>query len=98
MHFGVQCWSQILVFPNEGTAKRLSRLDVGSSSIQDEAEDVEEQPLVRHRSRRMSYASINSGRENEEAEVTPPSSPGQDDDINHPPTNIIDPPTDEVVS
>ncbi|KAF7127234.1 hypothetical protein RHSIM_Rhsim11G0003600 [Rhododendron simsii] len=87
--------SQILVFPNEGTAKRLSRLDVGSSSIQDEAEDVEEQPLVRHRSRRMSYASINSGRENEEAEVTPPSSPGQDDDINHPPTNIIDPPTDE---
>lgn len=75
--------------------ERLSRLDVGSSSIQDEAEDVEEQPLVRHRSRRMSYASINSGKENEEAEVTPPSSPGQDDDINHPPTNIIDPPTDE---
>ncbi|KAI8530348.1 hypothetical protein RHMOL_Rhmol11G0050600 [Rhododendron molle] len=69
------------------------RLDVGSSSIQDEAEDVEEQPLVRHRSRRMSYASINSGKENE-AEVTPPSSPGQDD-INHPSTNIIDPPTDE---
>ncbi|XP_058190933.1 plant UBX domain-containing protein 8-like isoform X2 [Rhododendron vialii] len=71
------------------------RLDVGSSSIQDEAEDVEEQPLVRHRSRRVSYASINFGKENEEAEVTPPSSPGQDDDINHPPTNIIDPPTDE---
>ncbi|XP_058190935.1 plant UBX domain-containing protein 8-like isoform X3 [Rhododendron vialii] len=75
--------------------ERLSRLDVGSSSIQDEAEDVEEQPLVRHRSRRVSYASINFGKENEEAEVTPPSSPGQDDDINHPPTNIIDPPTDE---
>lgn len=74
--------------------ERLSRLDVGSSSIQDEAEDVEEQPLVRHRSRRMSYASVNNGEENEEVDVTTPSSPGQRD-TNHPPNNRIDPPTDE---
>ncbi|KAL6986182.1 hypothetical protein U1Q18_019550, partial [Sarracenia purpurea var. burkii] len=72
------------------------RLDVGSSSNQDEAEDAEEQPLVRHRSRRMSSASVDSGKETGEVEVTPLSSPGQHDNINHPPTHDRnDFPTDE---
>ncbi|KAI7987220.1 Plant UBX domain-containing protein 8 [Camellia lanceoleosa] len=44
-------WRQVFVPPDKCTS-RQSRLDVGSSSIQEEAEDVEEQPPVRHRSRR----------------------------------------------
>ncbi|KAI7987545.1 Plant UBX domain-containing protein 8 [Camellia lanceoleosa] len=71
------------------------RLDVGSSSVQEEAEDVEEQPLVRHRSRRMSSASVDSAKEIGEVEITPPSSPGQDNSINHPPQNANDFQSDE---
>ncbi|KAI8030304.1 Plant UBX domain-containing protein 8, partial [Camellia lanceoleosa] len=50
-------WRQVFVPPDKCTS-RQSRLDVGSSSIQEAAEDVEEQPLVRHRSRRMSSAFV----------------------------------------
>ncbi|XP_057510879.1 plant UBX domain-containing protein 8-like isoform X2 [Actinidia eriantha] len=67
----------------------------GSSSLQDEAEDVEEQPLVRHRSRHMSSASVGSGKETGEIEVTPPSGPGQQTNISHPPRNRNDFHTDE---
>ncbi|XP_057463489.1 plant UBX domain-containing protein 8-like isoform X1 [Actinidia eriantha] len=69
-------------------------LDVGSSSLQDEAEDVEEQPLVRH-SRHMSSASVGSDKETGEVEVTPPSSPGQQINISRPPNNRNDLHTDE---
>ncbi|XWS61826.1 hypothetical protein CRYUN_Cryun07bG0158500 [Craigia yunnanensis] len=49
----------------------------GSSSIQDEAEDVDEQPLVRHRSRQTSSGSGESANEVGVVEASPPSSPGQ---------------------
>ncbi|CAL5360002.1 unnamed protein product [Camellia sinensis] len=85
---------QVFVPPDKCTS-RQSRLDVGSSSIQEEAEDVEEQPLVRHRSRRMPSASVDSAKEIGEVEITPPSSPGQDNSINHPPHNANDFQSDE---
>ncbi|XP_050228897.1 plant UBX domain-containing protein 8 [Mercurialis annua] len=53
------------------------RVRTGSISIQDEAEDLEEQPLVRHRSRRTSSGSLDSSREVAAVEDSPPSSPGQ---------------------
>jgi hypothetical protein len=63
-----------------------SRLEPGSSSIQqEEAEDVEEQPLVRHRSRRMSSGSLDSAKGVEVVEASsPPSSPGRHVIGNHP--------------
>ncbi|KAI8015112.1 Phosphatidylinositol/phosphatidylcholine transfer protein SFH10 [Camellia lanceoleosa] len=50
-------WRQVFVPPDKCTS-RQSRLDVGSSSIQEATEDVEEQPLVRHRSRHISSAFV----------------------------------------
>lgn len=50
-------------------------MEVGGSSAQDEAEDIEEQPLVRHRSRPMSSGSVDIGGE---VEDSPPSSPLRD--------------------
>ncbi|KAK3027552.1 hypothetical protein RJ639_042321 [Escallonia herrerae] len=44
------------------------RLEAGGSSIQDEAEDAEEQPLVRHRSRHMSSDSVDTAKEMGEIE------------------------------
>ncbi|XP_031275126.1 plant UBX domain-containing protein 8-like [Pistacia vera] len=55
------------------------RLEAGSSSIQDEAEDLEEQPLVRHRSRHMSSGSVELPKEAGVIEASSPSSPGQHD-------------------
>ncbi|KAL5551799.1 hypothetical protein UlMin_001975 [Ulmus minor] len=60
------------------------RLEAGSSFIQDETEDVEEQPLVRHRSRRMSFGSMESDKEVGVIEPSPPSSPRQLNTDNHP--------------
>lgn len=45
--------------------------EAGSSSIQDEADDMDEQPLIRSRPRRMSSASVRAHREVEESEVSP---------------------------
>uniref|UniRef100_A0A5B7AK21 UBX domain-containing protein n=1 Tax=Davidia involucrata TaxID=16924 RepID=A0A5B7AK21_DAVIN len=64
-------------------ASTNGRLEVGSSSIQDEVDDVEEQPLVRHRSRHMSSGSVGSAREI----GSPQSSPEQQNNVNHPPPN-----------
>ncbi|KAJ8449305.1 hypothetical protein Cgig2_002437 [Carnegiea gigantea] len=52
------------------------KIEVGNSSIQDEVEESEEQPLVRHRSRRRSSASEEQ-MEVGEAEVSPVLSPLQ---------------------
>lgn len=52
------------------------KIEVGNSSIQDEVEESEEQPLVRHRSRRRSSASEEQ-MEVGEAEVSPVLSPPQ---------------------
>ncbi|KAJ7952370.1 plant UBX domain-containing protein 8 [Quillaja saponaria] len=53
------------------------RLEPGSSSIQDEAEDAEEQPLVRHRSRRVSSGSGDSAKDVGLIEANAQSSTGQ---------------------
>ncbi|WCJ26179.1 Plant UBX domain-containing protein 8 [Euphorbia peplus] len=54
------------------------RVRTGNSSIPDDSEDVEEeQPLVRHRSRRTSSGSMESIREVGVAETSTPSSPRQ---------------------
>ncbi|PRQ17818.1 putative UBX domain-containing protein 2/7 [Rosa chinensis] len=59
-------------------------LEAGSSSIRDDTEDVEEQPLVRHRSRRMPPGSVESSKEFGPSETSTPSSPGEQDMGNHP--------------
>ncbi|KAK9276363.1 hypothetical protein L1049_005896 [Liquidambar formosana] len=61
---------------DKGTSSQ-SKLDAGSSSLHDEAEDVEEQPLVRHRTRPMSSSSVESVKD-EENEVSPQTSPEQE--------------------
>ncbi|CAA2993431.1 plant UBX domain-containing protein 8-like isoform X2 [Olea europaea var. sylvestris] len=66
------------------TAQRQPWLEVGSSSIQDEAEDAEEHPLVRHGRRHMSPGSVDTTTQNiEEVDVTPLSSPRQGGSLHH---------------
>nr|GME16951.1 plant UBX domain-containing protein 8 [Ipomoea batatas] len=71
-----------------------TRLELGSTSINDEAGDVEEQPLVGRRSKRASSSSIDIDR-NEVNEVSPVSSPRRDDNLNNIQHNGADYPTDE---
>ena len=59
----------------------------GSASIQDEAEDMEEQPLVRHRSMQTSSGSEQFAKEVRIVETSPPSSPGRQGIGNLPPNN-----------
>ncbi|XP_076960242.1 plant UBX domain-containing protein 8-like isoform X2 [Bidens hawaiensis] len=54
----------------ETLASSNGRLGVGSSSVEDETEDVDEQPLVRHRTRRTNSNA--------------PSAPIQQQNVNHP--------------
>ncbi|KAI4327009.1 hypothetical protein L6164_019514 [Bauhinia variegata] len=56
----------------------------GRTSFQDETEDVEEQPLVRNRSRRMSLGSTESAKDVGVAETSTLSSTAQQDSSNHP--------------
>ncbi|XP_051115109.1 plant UBX domain-containing protein 8 [Andrographis paniculata] len=56
---------------------RQSHLELGSSSIQDEDEDVEDIQLIRHRRRRVASSSIDSPEDNGGVEASPPSSPRQ---------------------
>lgn len=71
-------------------------MEAGSSSIRDDTEDVEEQPLVRHRSRRMPYGSVESAKELGPSETSTPSSPGEQDMGNHPSHDGSAFPSDEV--
>eukprot|EP00268_Persea_americana_P018587 TRINITY_DN1933_c0_g1_i2.p1 TRINITY_DN1933_c0_g1~~TRINITY_DN1933_c0_g1_i2.p1 ORF type:complete len:494 (-),score=154.48 TRINITY_DN1933_c0_g1_i2:871-2352(-) len=63
----------------------------GNSSVQEEVEDVEEQPLVRHRSRRISFGASSDAMESaavvEEMVDSLPSSPIPHDITNHPQPN-----------
>ncbi|KAL6174637.1 hypothetical protein ACLB2K_051283 [Fragaria x ananassa] len=59
-------------------------LEAGSSSIRDDTEDVEEQPLVRHRSRRMPPGSVEPSKEVGPSETSTPSSSGEQDTGDHP--------------
>ncbi|GFP85174.1 scarecrow-like protein 28 [Phtheirospermum japonicum] len=60
---------------------RQSQLEPGRTSLQDEDEDLEEQPLVRRRRRRVSSGPINTANNTEEVDVTAPSSPRQQDNV-----------------
>ncbi|KAG6788366.1 hypothetical protein POTOM_004431 [Populus tomentosa] len=71
-----------------GIALLNGRQEAGSSSIHDEAEDVEEQPLIRHRSRQTSSGSMESAREAGAVEASPPSSPGRSNIGSHPLHNV----------
>ncbi|XP_022893950.1 plant UBX domain-containing protein 8-like [Olea europaea var. sylvestris] len=70
----------------KSSSGRQSRLEIGSSSIQNEA-DVEEQPLVRQRNRHMTSDSL------EGVEVTPP--PSQHDNLHQSQQNESVFPSDE---
>ncbi|KAH6790768.1 Ubiquitin-like superfamily protein [Perilla frutescens var. frutescens] len=74
---------------------RQSQLEVRSTTLPDEAEDVEELPLVRRRRRRVSSASIDTAEQIEEVDNTPPSSPPPDNNALHPPQIGSDFPSDE---
>lgn len=80
----VLCWRQGVGLPSEATLIQ-PKVEPGSSSFQDDTEE-EEQPLVRQRSRRISFGS-DSVREASEMEDTPPSSPGPRDTGVHPQNN-----------
>ncbi|KAL0292912.1 UNVERIFIED_CONTAM: Plant UBX domain-containing protein 8, partial [Sesamum radiatum] len=60
-----------------------SWVEVGNTSLEDEAEDVEELPLVRHRRRCVSTGPTSTAKNIEDIEVTPPSSPRCHDCIQH---------------
>ncbi|KAJ4976437.1 hypothetical protein NE237_001543 [Protea cynaroides] len=62
----------------KGTPSQLN-LEAGSSSVQNEAVDVKEQPLVKHSSRHVSSGSVESARNVGEMIDSPPSSPRQHD-------------------
>ncbi|XP_043689934.1 plant UBX domain-containing protein 8-like [Telopea speciosissima] len=62
----------------KGTSSQF-KTEAGSSSVQDEAKDVEEQPLVKHRSRRVSSGSVESARDVGEMMDSPPSRPRRHD-------------------
>ncbi|KAK9067983.1 hypothetical protein SSX86_012094 [Deinandra increscens subsp. villosa] len=79
----------------KSTSLNGSRLDVGSSSIPDEVDEAEEQPLVRNRSRLMSSRSIDSAEDIDEVDLDLPSSLQQPPNINHPGNNRSDFPSDE---
>ncbi|KAK6137536.1 hypothetical protein DH2020_028721 [Rehmannia glutinosa] len=61
---------------------KKSQLEMGSS-IQDETDDVEELELVRHRRRRVTSSSIDAPNDIGGVEVSPPSSPQQNDNVRH---------------
>lgn len=80
-------WINLTSFP------RQFRSEVGSSSIQDEAEDLEEEPLVWRRRKPISSGS-ETAQDVEERVVSPLSSPRQN--LNHSPRNGADFQSDEV--
>ncbi|KAK6158142.1 LOW QUALITY PROTEIN: hypothetical protein DH2020_005456 [Rehmannia glutinosa] len=76
------------------SSSRKSQLEMGSS-IQDETDDVEELELVRHRRRRVTSSSIDAPNDIGGVEVSPPSSPQQNDNVRHSRHNGSDFPSDE---
>ncbi|OIT21827.1 PREDICTED: plant UBX domain-containing protein 8-like isoform X1 [Nicotiana attenuata] len=73
---------------------RQFRSEVGSSSVPDEAEDLEEEPLVWRRRKPISSGS-ETAQDIEEHVVSPLSSPRQHDNLNHSLRNGADFPSDE---
>ncbi|CAN4077804.1 unnamed protein product [Withania somnifera] len=73
---------------------RQFRSEVGSSSVQDEVEDLEEEPLVWRRRKPISSGS-ETAQDIEERAVSPLSSPQQHDNLNHSLRNGADFQSDE---
>ncbi|KAL3499402.1 hypothetical protein ACH5RR_038495 [Cinchona calisaya] len=72
------------------------RLRVGISSAPNEvAEDIKEVPLVRRRGRHASIGAVDPGKDVEEVDVSPQSSPRHHDNLNAPQVNGNDFPSDE---
>ncbi|XP_076945428.1 plant UBX domain-containing protein 8-like [Bidens hawaiensis] len=71
------------------------RLEAGISSIPDEVEEPEEQPLVRNRSRLTSSRSIDSSEEIEQVDLNLAPGLQQPPNINHPVNSTSDFPSDE---
>ncbi|XP_073312845.1 plant UBX domain-containing protein 8-like isoform X1 [Primulina huaijiensis] len=65
------------------SSARKSQLEAGGSSIQVDAEDVENQPLVRRRRRRVSSVPVETNKDIEKAAASPPSSPQEHNNVNH---------------
>lgn len=58
---------------------------MGSSSVyEEETDDIEEQPLVRNRSRNVSTSSVDAVKDAEEVEVSPHASPQHPDNLDPP--------------
>ncbi|KAG6408003.1 hypothetical protein SASPL_131005 [Salvia splendens] len=66
---------------------RQPQLEVGSTTLPNEAEDVEELPLIRRRRRRVSSTPVGTSEHSEEIDDTPPSSPLQENYV--PPSHQI---------
>lgn len=75
-----------------------SRVEVGNTSFQDETEEVEELPLVRHRRRHVSSGPIDTAKNIEEIEISPPSSPQQHENLHRSQHDGSNFPSDEVTS
>ena len=72
-------------------------MHVGTSSIpHEEGEDIEEVPLVRHRGRHASIGTADTGKDDEEVDVSPRLSPRNHDSLNAPRVDGNDFPSDEV--
>lgn len=69
---------------------------MGGSSTQNEDEDIEDQPLVRHKSRQMSAGSVDSDTEFQDTKVGSSSNPQKDTGSGDPQHNEIDIGLDEV--
>ncbi|GFQ06824.1 fas-associated factor 2-a [Phtheirospermum japonicum] len=74
--------------------ERQSQLEIGSSSIQDEADDVEELELARHRRRRVTSSSIDTPNDIGGVDVNPPS-PHPIENVHPAPHSGSDFPSDE---
>ncbi|KAI3727576.1 hypothetical protein L6452_16192 [Arctium lappa] len=64
-------------------ASSNGRLGIGGSSIQDETEDADEHPLVRHRSRHMPSSSTDTAKNTGEVDLVSSAGPPQQENANH---------------
>lgn len=62
---------------------RQSEVEIGNTTLPDEAEDVEDLPLVRRRRRHVSSAPVDIDEDIEEVDPTPPSSPPPVNNVLH---------------
>ncbi|KVH95466.1 UBA-like protein [Cynara cardunculus var. scolymus] len=76
-------------------ASSNGRLGVGGSSIQDETDDADKHPLVRHRSRHMPSSSTDTAKNMGEVDLILSADPLQQENVNHLVNDNDDFPSDE---